>query len=71
MANEKKTNIPLLICVIAFFLGMIIAGWGWDKDTSTIASRVPGGAAMIWIGGIMIVAGLIGMFTMGNRKSNR
>lgn len=71
MANEKKTNIPLLICVIAFALGMGIGAWGWDKNESTIPERTKGGVAMMVTGSIMIVGGLIGMFTLGNRKGQR
>lgn len=69
MSNEKKTNIPLLISVISFVLGMIIAGWGWDKNESTIAARTHGAVAMIIIGCVMIAGGLIGMKAIGGKKS--
>lgn len=69
MSNEKKTNIPLLICVISFVLGMIIAGWGWDKNESTIEARTHGAVAMIVIGCVMIAGGLIGMKAIGGKKS--
>jgi TRAP-type C4-dicarboxylate transport system permease small subunit len=67
MATQKKTNPVLLACVIAFFLGMIIGGWGWDKNESTIPERTKGGVAMMWTGGIMIVSGLLGMFLLGGK----
>lgn len=71
MANEKKTNIPLLISVIAFTLGMAIGAWGWDKNESTIPERTHGAVAMIVTGCALIGGGLIGMFTIGNRKQQR
>lgn len=67
MANEKKTNIPLLISAIAFVLGMIIAGWGWDKNESTIPERTHGAVAMIVTGCIMIGGGLLGMWLIGGK----
>lgn len=71
MANEKKTNPALLTCVLAFFLGMGIGAWGWDKNESTITERTKGGVALMVAGGVMIAGGLIGMFTLGNRKGQR
>lgn len=68
MTNEKKTNIPMLICIISFVLGMVIAAWGWDKNESTIAARTHGAVTMIVIGCIMIGSGLFGFFTLGNKK---
>lgn len=69
MSNQKNTNIPLLICVISFVLGMIIAAWGWDKNESTIEARTHGAVFMIITGCIMIAGGLIGMKAIGGRKS--
>lgn len=69
MSNQKNTNIPLLICVISFVLGMIITAWGWDKNESTIAARTHGAVAMIIIGCVMIAGGLIGMKAIGGKKS--
>lgn len=68
MANEKKTNIPLLICVICFVAGMALGAWGWDKNESTIAERTDGAIPMIIIGCVMIVGGLIGMFSVGGKS---
>jgi hypothetical protein len=70
MANEKKTNPSTLLCAILFLGGMIIGGWGWDKNESTIPERAKGGAAMMWVGGAMIAIGGVGFFTFGNRKSS-
>jgi len=58
----------LLLSAIAFVVGMILAGWGWDKNTSTIAARTVGAVPMIVVGCVLIVGGLIGFFTVGNRK---
>lgn len=67
MSNQKNTNIPLLICVISFVLGMIIAGWGWDKNESTIPARTHGAVAMIVIGCVMTAGGLLGMALIGGK----
>lgn len=69
MSTEKKSNGPLVISVICFALGMIIGAWGWDKNESTIPARTVGAVPMIVVGCVMIAGGLIGMFTIGNRKS--
>jgi len=67
MATQKKTNPALAICVAAFFIGMIIGGWGWDKNESTIPERTHGAVAMMWIGGILIAGGLLGMALIGGK----
>jgi TRAP-type C4-dicarboxylate transport system permease small subunit len=67
MTTQKKTNVPLLICIISFALGMIIGAWGWDKHESTIAARTVGSVFMMWTGGIMIVGGLLGMLLIGGK----
>ena len=67
MANEKKTNPVLLISVLAFFIGMGIGAWGWDKNESTIPERTKGGVAMMSAGGIMIAGGLLSMFLIGGK----
>lgn len=58
---EKKN--PIAYFVAAFFLGMVIAGWGWDKNESTELDRTKFAVPMIVIGCIMIVGGAIGFFT--------
>lgn len=70
MSTEKKTNGLLLICIIAFILGLAIAAWGWDKNESTIPARTHGAVPMIVVGCVMIAGGLIGMFAIGG-KTNR
>lgn len=68
MVQQKKTHPVLAVCISAFILGMIIGGWGWDKNESTIPKRTKGGVFMMWTGGIMIAGGLIGMALIGGRK---
>ena len=67
MATQKNTNVPLLISVICFIVGLIIGAWGWDKNESTILERTHGAVAMIIIGCTLIIGGLIGMFVIGGR----
>lgn len=68
MSNGKKTNPAILVCAILFLFGMILAGWGWDKNESTIAERTHGAVPMIVIGCIMIVTGLFGFFTVKGKR---
>lgn len=58
---EKKN--PIAYFVIAFFLGMVIGFIGWQMNESTKLSTANVGVWLKWIGIIMIVGGLIGMFT--------
>ena len=67
MSAQKKKNTLVAIFASLFFLGMIIGGWGWDKHESTIAKRTKGSVAMMWIGGVMIGAGLLGMWRLGGK----
>lgn len=68
MTNEKKTNIPLLLCIIAFFLGMIVGAWGLIRTDCIGPDCWVGSGFLKWVGGIMIVGGLIGMATFGGKK---
>lgn len=68
MSTQKKTNVPLLICVISFALGLALAAWGWDKNESTIPERTHGAVAMIVVGCISAGAGLIGMAVIGGKR---
>lgn len=67
MSEQKKTNIPLLISIIAFALGMGLAAWGWDKNESTIEARTHGAVFMIVTGCVMIGGGLLGMYLIGGK----
>lgn len=67
MTTQKKTNVPLLICIICFAAGMIIGAWGWDKNESTIPARTVGAVPMIVAGCLMIAGGLLGMFLIGGK----
>lgn len=58
----------LLLSATAFVIGMGLAGWGWDKNESTIPARTVGAVPMIVIGCIMIIGGIIGFFTAGSKK---
>jgi hypothetical protein len=67
LKNELKN--PATLSVLSFALGIVIAAWGWDKNESTIAARTHGAIAMIVVGCIMILAGIIGMASVSNRRS--
>lgn len=65
--NVEKKN-PIAYFVAAFILGMVIAGWGWDKNESTEIARTRFAVPMIIIGCVMIAGGLIGMFTYKKKR---
>lgn len=71
MSTEKKTNIPLLISIICFALGLALAAWGWDKNESTIAARTHGAVFMIVSGCVIALSGLIGMATIGGKTKQQ
>lgn len=60
--NVEKKN-PIAYFVVAFFLGMVIGFIGWQMNESTKLSTANVGVWLKWLGIIMIVGGLIGMFT--------
>jgi len=67
MATEKKTNVPLIICIIAFVAGMGIGAWGLIKVDCIGPDCWVGSGFLMWTGGIMIVGGLIGMAAIGGK----
>lgn len=69
MSSNSELKNPVLWSAIAFVGGLILAAWGWDKNESTIAARTHGAVAMIIVGCVLVAAGLIGFFTVGNRRS--
>lgn len=70
MSTEKKTNVPLLICIAAFALGMLIGAWGLIKeDCNNSPDCYVGSGFLLWTGGILIVGGLIGMAVIGGKSS--
>jgi hypothetical protein len=72
MSVQKKTNIPLLISIIAFALGMILGAWGLNKvDCNSGPGCWVGSGFLMWTGGIMIVGGLIGMAAIGGKTKRQ
>ena len=68
MSTQTKTNIPLVISVICFAAGMGVGAWGMIKGDCIGPNCWVGSGFLKWAGGIMIAGGLIGMFTVGNKK---
>jgi len=66
MTNQSKN--PIFWSAVALVAGIGIGIWGWDKHESTIASRTTGSVPMMVIAGLLILGGIIGFFTYGNRK---
>ncbi len=63
MGLKKELKNPIFYFALSFLLGMVIGGWGWDKNESTILARTEGGVLMMIVGSVMISVGLIGFFT--------
>ena len=68
MSFKTELKNPATLSLLSFALGIIIAAWGWDKNESTIAARTHGAVAMIVVGCVMILAGIIGMAVVSNRR---
>lgn len=69
MSLKTELKNPATLSLLSFAIGILVLGWGIDKETSTIAARTHGAVTMIVIGCVMIVVGLIGMAAVSNRKS--
>jgi len=67
MAIEKKTNIPLLLFIICFFLGMVVGAWGLIRTDCIGPNCWVGSGFLKWTGSTMIIVGLIGMAALGGR----
>jgi hypothetical protein len=63
-------NTFLAISLVAFIAGMGIGIWGLIKQDCIGPNCWVGSGFLLWTGGIMIVAGLIGMAMIGG-KTNR
>jgi hypothetical protein len=70
MTTGKKTNTPLIICIICFALGMAIGAWGLIREDCIGPNCWVGSGFLKWTGGIMIIGGLAGMALIGG-KTNR
>ncbi len=69
MSSNSELKNPVFWCVIAFFLGMGLGIWGMIKaDCIGGPGCWIGSGFLKWAGGILIGGGLIGFFTVGNRK---
>lgn len=69
MSLKTELKNPATLSLLSFAIGILVLGWGIDKETSTIAARTHGSVAMIVVGCVMIAVGLIGMAAVSNRKS--
>ena len=66
MTNQKKS--PIGWFVLAFAAGLSLAGWGWDKNESTIPARTIGAVPMIVVGCALIVGSIVGFFSVAKTK---
>jgi hypothetical protein len=71
MSVQKNTNIPLIICIAAFVIGMGLGAWGMIREDCNGGPNCWVGSGFLeWTGGIMTVGGLLGMALIGG-KTNR
>lgn len=66
MTNQFKNK--WFYVALALVLGLVIAGWGWDKYESTIAARTKGPVFMIVTGLVMFFGALAMLIAGSNRK---
>jgi hypothetical protein len=66
MANESKN--PIFWCFIIILLGIGLGVWGWIRVDCIGPNCWHGSGFLMWSGGILIGLGLLGWFTLGNRK---
>lgn len=70
MANQNsESRNPLFWAFIVFLLGLGLGIWGLIKVDCIGPNCWIGSGFLLWTGGILIVAGIVGFFTLGNRKS--
>lgn len=67
MSNQFKN--PIFWSAIIFLVGIGLGVWGIIKGDCIGTNCWVGSGFLKWTGGILIVTGLIGFFTLGNRKS--
>lgn len=67
MSNQTRN--PIFWCLIIFLLGGALLIWGAIKGDCSGPNCWVGNGFLMWAGGILGVAGLVGWFIFGNRKS--
>lgn len=67
MSTEKKTNVPLVLFILAFVLGMALGAWGWIKEDCIGPNCWVGSGFIKWSGIIVGISGLIGMAVIGGK----
>ena len=69
MANQNsELRNPLFWCFIAFVLGGALLIWGAIKGDCSGPDCWVGSGFLKWAGGVLMAAGAVGFFTLGNRK---
>lgn len=68
MADQKEIKNPIFECLLAICAGAVIGVIGYLKFDSTKAAATHGSVTMMVIGGVLVVAGLVGWQIFGNRK---
>lgn len=69
MANSKsELRNPIFWSAIAFVLGIGLGIWGLIKEDCIGPNCWVGSGFLLWSGGILIVGGAIGFFTLGKGK---
>ncbi len=69
MANQNsELRNPLFWAFIVFLLGIGLGVWGMIKTDCIGPNCWVGSGFLKWAGGILAAAGIVGFFTLGNRK---
>lgn len=72
MAVSKNSELrnKWLYVAIAMVLGIVLIGWGWDKNESTIPARTHGAVLMIVTGVILFIGAFIALAAGTKGKSS-
>lgn len=66
MNQNSELKNKWLYVAIAMVLGIVLIGWGWDKNESTIPERTHGAVVMI-VSGIVLFLGAFIMLVTGTK----
>lgn len=57
----SKSKIKWFLVAVGMVLGVVLIGWGWDKNESTIPERTHGAVVMIVAGAAMFIGSFIAL----------
>lgn len=68
MNQKSELKNKWLYVAIAMVFGLILIGWGWDKNESTIPERTHGAVVMIVSGAVLFIGAFIALVSGTNGR---